>query len=158
MTQQRLIALAVLLGFLAILIQSTFIVVREDETALVLRFGEPVREYTEAGLKIKVPGIDNVTKYSKKNLELDQPVIQILASNRERLDVDSFARYRIEQPLAFYRTVRSIPGGEARLATNLERTLRQFLGEETVQNIISEERAAKSEQEEEESKKRYLSK
>ncbi len=141
MTQTRLIAIAIVVGVLAIVAQSIFFTVREDQSAIVLRFGDPRQEYVDAGLKFKVPAVENVVYFSKRNIELDQPEIEILAANQERLVVDSFARYRIVDPLTFYRSVRDVPVGERRMKSLLEQTLRQVLGSVTVQAIVTDQRA-----------------
>ncbi|MEL6364376.1 MAG: protease modulator HflC [Pseudomonadota bacterium] len=141
MNQTRIVALAVIAGIAILILQQTFFTVPEDKTALVLRFGEPRQEYVEAGLKFKAPVIENVVMFDKRNRELDQPEIEILAANQERLVVDSFARYRIVDPLAFYRTVRDINAGEARMESLLEQALRQVLGSVTVQDIVTDRRA-----------------
>jgi len=140
MNQARIIVVAIALGVAAIVVQSTFFIVREDQSAIVLRFGEPKQEYREAGLKVKLPVVDNVIKLTKRNRELDQQEIEILAANQERLVVDSFARYRIADPLTFYRTVGTIAGGELRMQSLLEQSLRQVLGSVTVQDIVTGQR------------------
>lgn len=141
MTQARLVAIIVALGVVVILSRSVFFSLPEDKTAIVLRFGDPIESYTEAGLKMKLPAVDNVVRFDKRNLELDQPQVEIIAANQERLVVDAFARYRIETPLTFYTAVRNQLGGEERMKQLLEQTLRQVLGSVTLQDIVTDQRA-----------------
>ncbi len=133
----------VLLGaFLFILLVSTAaFIVPETKSAIVLRFGEPRDKYTEAGLKLKTPFIESVQYIDKRNRELDQPPIEIIASNQERLLVDAFARYRIVDPLLFYQTVRDEAGGDSRLGSLMNQTVRRVLGEVSVDEIVSTQRA-----------------
>ncbi len=136
------ISMALLGAFLFILLVSTAaFIVPETKSAIVLRFGEPRGKYTEAGLKLKTPFIESVQYIDKRNRELDQPPIEIIASNQERLLVDAFARYRIIDPLLFYQTVRDETGGESRLGSLMNQTVRRVLGEVSVDEIVSTERA-----------------
>ncbi|MGD9800060.1 MAG: protease modulator HflC [Parvularculaceae bacterium] len=136
----RQTTLAAFLGafFIAlfVLLNAAFIV-PESKSAIVLRFGEPTGKHTTAGLKFKTPFIENVEFIDKRNLELDQDEIEIIARNQERLRVDAFARYRITDPVLFYQSVRTVAGGEQRLSTQMNQTVRRVLGEVSVDDIVS---------------------
>jgi len=121
---------------LFILLNAAFIV-PESKSAIVLRFGEPVGKYMTAGLKFKTPFLENVVMIDKRNRELDQDEIEIIASNQERLRVDAFARYRITDPVLFYQSVRSVDGGEQRMLTQMNQAVRRVLGEVSVDDIVS---------------------
>ncbi len=121
---------------LFVLLNAAF-VVPESRSAIVLRFGEPTGKHTTAGLKFKTPFIENVEYLDKRNLELDQDEIEIIARNQERLRVDAFARYRIVDPVLFYQSVRTIATGEQRLSTQMNQTVRRVLGEVSVDDIVS---------------------
>lgn len=125
---------------LFIVVNSAFIV-PETRSALVFRFGEPKSEYTDAGLKFKVPFAESVSFIDKRNRNLEQVETEIIARNQERLIVDAFARYRIIDPLLFYQSVRTELNGETRLGTQLEDSIRAVLGAVTVDEIISERRS-----------------
>ncbi len=121
---------------LFVLLNAAF-VVPESRSAIVLRFGEPTGKHTTAGLKFKTPFIENVEYLDRRNLELDQDEIEIIARNQERLRVDAFARYRIVDPVLFYQSVRTVAGGEQRLSTQMNQTVRRVLGEVSVDDIVS---------------------
>ncbi|MEM6536949.1 MAG: protease modulator HflC [Pseudomonadota bacterium] len=130
-------------AFIAIIIISQVaFVVPETRSAIVLRFGEPRQTYAEAGLKFKVPVMDSVTFIDKRNRELDQEEIEIIANDQERLRVDAFARYRIVDPQRFYEAARTERIGEQRLSSLMNQTVRAVLGEVSVEDIVSNERAA----------------
>jgi membrane protease subunit HflC len=126
---------AVAIG-LFILINSAFIV-RESQSAIVLRFGDPQTQHTRAGLKFKAPFVENHVYIDRRNRELDQDAIEVIVANQERLLVDAFARYRIADPLRFYQSVRSEEAGDDRLRTQVNQTVRRVLGEATVDDIVS---------------------
>ncbi len=125
---------------LVVVVNSAFIV-PETHSALVFRFGEPKNQYTEAGLRFKLPFIESVDAIDKRNRNLEQVETEIIARNQERLIVDAFARYRIIDPLLFYQSVRTEENGEVRLGPQLEDSIRAILGEVTVDEIISTQRA-----------------
>ncbi|MCX6881587.1 MAG: SPFH domain-containing protein, partial [Verrucomicrobia bacterium] len=60
----------------------------------------------DAGLKIKAPFLENVIQIDKRNQTLEADQEEVIASDQERLVVDSFIRYRISNPLQYYRTLR----------------------------------------------------
>jgi modulator of FtsH protease HflC len=76
--------------------------------ALVLRLGEPVAGrglITTPGLHFKYPFVENVVFLDNRILVVEAPKQEVLASDNNRLDVDSFLRYRIVDPLKLYQTV-----------------------------------------------------
>ncbi len=126
---------AVAIG-LFIFLNSVF-VVRESQSAIVLRFGDPQTQHSRAGLKFKAPFVENYILIDKRNRELDQDAIEVIVANQERLLVDAFARYRIVDPLQFYQSVRTEEAGDDRLNTQMNQTVRRVLGEATVDDIVS---------------------
>jgi membrane protease subunit HflC len=135
------VALIVIVAGLFVVAQSAF-VLNESNHAIVLQFGAPVAVHKEPGLKFKAPFVQNVVEIDKRNRELDQEALEIIAANQERLLVDAFARYRIIDPQRFYQSVRTIPSGEARLQTQMNTTVRRVLGEVSVDDIVSGRRNA----------------
>ena len=132
-----------IIGFLlaiTLVVNAAFIV-PETHSALVFRFGEPKSQYTEAGLKFKMPFAESVDFIDKRNRNLEQAQTEIIARNQERLIVDAFARYKIIDPLLFYQSVRTEENGESRLGPQLEDSIRAVLGGVTVDEIISERRS-----------------
>ena len=96
------IALAGVLVVILFVLANSLYVVSQTEQAIVLQFGEPMRVVKEPGLKIKVPFIQNVVFYDNRLLNLDPPAQEVVLNDKKRLDVDSFTRYRIVEPLRFY--------------------------------------------------------
>ena len=148
MNQNKLIIFAVI-GVIILLIASQFFyTVREDKQALVLNFGEPVRSENaygveeDAGLKIKIPVIESVRYYDRKNLVLDLPGQPILASDQERLVVDAFIRYRINNVQEFYETFNTRERAEIQLKNVIDSLIRDILGGVESQEIISGQRVS----------------
>jgi len=119
---------------------STMFTVYQTRQALVVRFGEPIRQITEPGLNFKYPWIDTVIHIDKRILDIESPAQDMIASDQKRLLVDAFARYKIVEPLLFYQTVGSVEGANARLLTLLNSALRRVLGEVTLMQVVRDQR------------------
>jgi membrane protease subunit HflC len=127
---------------LLILAMNTFFVVDQREQAIVVRFGEPVRvinapRRNEAGLHIKRPFVEDVVKLDRRNLGQEADQEEIIAADQQRLVVDAFIRYRISDPLQYYRTLRDDRIAADRIERLLNSSLRQVLGSATSSDIIS---------------------
>ena len=136
-TKFTLIAAAVALVF--VLFNSLYIL-PQTEQAIVLQFGEPVRLVKEPGLKFKVPFIQNVVFYDNRLLNLDPPAQEIVLNDKKRLDVDSFTRFRIIDPLKFYQTVRTKEQARSKLKEIVNSSVRKILGRTTLQELLSQKR------------------
>ncbi|MGA2792364.1 MAG: protease modulator HflC [Roseiarcus sp.] len=113
------------------------------EQALVLRFGQPVRDLIDApGLYVKWPFIDSIIYIDKRILDLDEARQEVLVADNQRLEVDAFVRYRISDPLRFYQSVGSIQGANAQLGGMLNSALRRTLGEASITDIVRDRRDA----------------
>ncbi|CAM3626827.1 protease modulator HflC [Litorimonas haliclonae] len=146
MQNSKFIGLAVALVILVVIVMSSFYTVREDKQALVLRFGDPVRTENaygieeDAGLKFKIPLIEEVRLYDRKNLVLDLDSEPILASDQERLIVDAFIRYRITDVRRFYEAFNTRNVAEIQLSNILDSLSRDILGSVESSEIISGQR------------------
>jgi membrane protease subunit HflC len=90
---------------------------------------------------LKLPFIQNVQYFEKRVLELDPPKQQVILVDQKRLDVDTYARFRIADPLRFFQTVTNEVGARARLSAIISSSLRRVLGGESLSAILSERRA-----------------
>jgi membrane protease subunit HflC len=123
----------------AALYSSAFIV-HQNEQALVLRFGEPVGVITKPGLNWKVPVVDTVDIFEKRILDLDASPQEVTALDQKRLVVDSFVRYRITNPLEFYKTLRFEGAVPSRLGPIVESAVRGILGGVNFSDIVRDKR------------------
>lgn len=140
MKRVTIITLVVLAAIIIVGFASTY-TVHQTEQALVLQFGEPKRVVTEAGLKFKLPFVQNVVKIDKRLLAYDGPAEEIIASDQKRLVVDTFTRFKIIDPLKFFQTVNSVEGARGRLGPIVNSSLRQVLGSVPLSSVLTEERA-----------------
>lgn len=130
---------AAVVGAVVLFLSAAYIVY-QPEQAIVLQFGEPVRVVKDAGLKFKVPFVQNVVFYDTRLLNLDPPAQEVVLNDKKRLDVDSFTRYKIVDPLKFYKTVRTENQARGKLAEIVNSSLRKVLGRVTLTELLSEKR------------------
>ena len=136
-----LIAVILVLA-LGVLASASLFTVHQTQQALVLQFGDPRRVITEPGLHVKVPFVQNVIFVDKRILDLDTPAEELIASDQKRLVVDAFTRYRITDPLQFYKALRDERRAQSRLSTIVSSSMRSVLGEEKFETVVRDERSA----------------
>ena len=108
--------------------------------AMVVQLGEPVRVVQEPGLYWKIPFIQQVTYFDRRLLDYDAASKDILTIDKQQLSVDNYSRWRIADPLQFYRTVRDERGAQSRLDDIVYSDLRETLGRHTLRDIVSDKR------------------
>ncbi len=153
-----------LLALAVLLIGSTQVVftVDEREQAIVLQFGRPTGDIKGPGLHFKVPVIQSVTFFDRRILSVDpQPTQMVISSGHdnplvpggeeapenndeivsgEPIVVDTFARYKITDPLKFLRVLRTVSEANQRIETIINDATRSVLGRTTLRDLLSEER------------------
>ena len=141
MKRGRLIAIGVGLLILLILVLSSTYKVTQFEQALLLQLGKPLAVKTKPGLYVKWPFMQNVEMFDKRILDYDVPVEEVITSDRKRLVVDTFARYRIIDPLKFFQSVGTEAVVRNRLGAILNARTREVLGRVPLITVVSGERA-----------------
>jgi membrane protease subunit HflC len=132
-----------LVGAAALLIwtlNAALYTVSETQQALVVRLGAPMGVAGEPGLKVKVPLIDTVIYYDTRLLPLDPPAEQIILGDQKRIEVDTYTRFRIADPLRFYQSLRTVEQARAQLTQIVSSSLRRELGQVMLHALLSEER------------------
>ena len=129
-----------LLAIIGATIFFSMFIVKEVNQAIVLQFGDPKRIIVNPGLNFKIPFIQNVVYLDKRILNLDAPPEEVIASDQKRLIVDAFARFKIVDPLKFYISVGDERVARSRLATIINSRIRNVLGQEELQTLLSVDR------------------
>jgi membrane protease subunit HflC len=131
------------IAFVALVtLYNSLFVVEQREEAIVLRFGQPERVIhapgqSGAGLHLKEPFVENVIAFDRRNQAMEADQEEIVDGNQQRLVVDAFLRYRIFDPLQYYRTLRDDRTAQDRLERLVNSSLRQVLGSASTDDIIS---------------------
>ncbi len=140
MKHPKLIFLSVLLGGVVVIASQSLFTVYETQQVLVLQFGDPKRAISKSGLKVKLPFVQNVVRLEKRILALDTPPQELIASDQKRMVVDAFARFRISDPLMFYKSVNNLGRAESRLNSLMSSGVRRVLGKEKFLDILGSDR------------------
>jgi membrane protease subunit HflC len=139
--QGSLIGIVVAAVIALFVIFGSMFTVDQRQQALVVQLGDPIRVVREPGLNFKIPLVQDVIYIDKRILSLEGPTEEVIAADQKRLQVDSFGRFRITDPLRFYQAVGSEPVARQRLAPLLNSALRQVLGNQEFQATLSGERS-----------------
>jgi membrane protease subunit HflC len=131
----------VLVAVVLVAVSGAAFVVTPTNQALVLQLGQVRRAVVEPGLYFKIPFIQNVEYLDKRILDIDLETQELIASDKKRLVVDAFARYKIVDPVQFYQSVRSVQGGNQRLNTFLFSAVRAVLADATFFAVVRDDRA-----------------
>ncbi len=125
-----------------IALMSSVYIVDERQMALRLWFGEVTAEITKPGLYFKAPMLHEIVKYDDRILPLDTKPLEVTMKDNRRLEVDAFARWRIQDAKKFRRAIGSggINAARTRLETILNAELRQVLGESFSKALLSSDR------------------
>jgi membrane protease subunit HflC len=111
----RPLAVAGVVALVLLLFFSVY-TISETEQAILTQFGKPVGgPMTEAGLRLKLPLIQEVHRFDKRWLEFDGDARQIPTKDKKYIWVETFARWRIADPLRFFQAVQDERGGQSRL-------------------------------------------
>jgi membrane protease subunit HflC len=140
MALKWIIGIAVLVIAGLIVLSQSFYVVGEGEQVVITQFGEPQKIVQSPGLYVKTPFIQEVVRFEKRVLTRDPAPSEYLTLDRKRVVVDAVARYRITDPLQFFRTVRDEAGIGPRLDDIAGGRLRQELAGRAFIPIVREER------------------
>ena len=128
--------LSILLLGLMILVSSTY-TVDEVEQVIITQFGKPVgKPIVEAGLKFKVPFIQEVNPIDKRVLEWDGAPSDMPTKDKLYISVDLFARWRIVDPLQYFLRLRDERSAQSRLDDILGSETRNAVAKHELIEII----------------------
>lgn len=133
--------IGILIAIVAFLAYLSIFIVNPAQQALVLQLGRVEKVVQEPGAQFKYPFIQNVVYLDKRILDLDMPPQEVIASDKKRLVVDAFARYRIENPVLFYQRVNNIQRANQRLSTFLQSSLRSELAKASFTDVVRDDRS-----------------
>jgi modulator of FtsH protease HflC len=119
---------------------ASFYVFNETQQALVIRLGAPLGAVSEPGLKVKVPFIDSLVAYDGRLQTLVPPTEQVILGDQKRIEVDTYAHFRISDPLRFYQAVRTLEQANAELTQMISSSLRRELGQVQLRSLLSLQR------------------
>ncbi|HET7369487.1 MAG TPA: protease modulator HflC [Gammaproteobacteria bacterium] len=136
------LATLVVIAVALFLLSLSIFTVNPAQSAIMLRFGDIVKADFEPGIHFKTPFVNKVVRFDNRVLTLDSPPERFLTVNKKNLLVDYFAKWKITDPVTFYRAT----GGNentarARLGEIVKNELRAEFGTRTVQQAVTGERS-----------------
>ena len=134
------IGIAAGIFFVLWLLSATLYSIGEVEQALIVRLGAPIGAITEPGLKLKLPLVDTVIYYDARLLTLEPPTEQVILGDQKRIEVQTYTRFRISDPLRFYQAVRTLAQVTPQLNQLVSSSLRRELGQVVLRALLSEDR------------------
>ena len=127
----------VIAGLLAFVLFNAFYTVGEAQQVILTQFGKPVKEpVTEAGLKMKVPFIQEVNRIDKRVLPWDGSPSDMPTKDKLYISVDLFARWRIVDPLAYFLRLRDERSALSRLDDILGSETRNAIAKHELIEIV----------------------
>ena len=140
MNRMTLAVIGIAVVVVGIVVFSSLFTVYQTQQALILLFGNPVGVEREAGLKFKMPFIQNVEYFDKRILDLDPPVQEVLLADQKRINVDAFARYKIVDPLKFRQRAVTLTNFRQVFGGLLNSEVRSEVAKVSLADMLSEQR------------------
>jgi len=129
--------LPTVLVVLVFLLTNSIYIVNEAEQIVVTQFGKPVGDpTTQAGLKFKIPFIQKIIRFEKRILEWDGAANEIPTKDDKYIFIDSFARWKIADPLVFYKAAKNERNAQSRLDDVIDGIVRDEISNRNMEEII----------------------
>ena len=153
--QDRTLPILFLISFLLLAIGNVVFVVDQREKAVLFQLGELKRADYTPGIHLKLPFMQSVRRFNARVQELDNPTENFLTAEKKNVEVDSYVKWRIADPVQYYRAT----GGQPivavdRLSGIVNSGLRSQFGSRTIQQAINTDRVAMMQALEAEAKER----
>ncbi len=126
----------ILVVAIIIVASATFYVVDIKTQALITQFGRPVKVVTEPGLNLKTPFIQKVKYFEKRIIEWDGEPSDILTRDNENICINTWARWRIVEPLKFYTSLGMEGRGQGVLDEVIESAVKNIVSSYTLNEVL----------------------
>ena len=137
MKEIRLAVAAIIVLFAIVALSSALYTVGESDQVVITQFGKPVgRPIASPGLHVKMPFVQKVHAFEKRFLEWDGDANQIPTKDKRFIWVDSYARWRITDPLLFFQRLRDERGAQSRLDDILDGETRNTIAKNELIDMV----------------------
>lgn len=143
-------ALSIILALFAVLFLSQALyTVRQTEQAILTQFGRPVGDpVTEPGLHFKMPFVQQVNRIDKRYMGWDGPMVEMSTKDKTYIQVDTFARWRITDPMQYFLRLRDERSAQSRLEDILGSETRTAVARHELIEVVRTEKGRKPLQDE----------
>lgn len=133
----RIAIVVIVMLFAVVVLSSALFVVPETQQVVITQFGKPVgRPINTPGLKVKLPFVQTVHSFEKRFLEWDGDPNQIPTKDKRFIWVDSYARWRITDPLLFFQRLYDERGAQSRLDDILDGETRNIIAKNQLIDLV----------------------
>ena len=144
---KNILLLAVVLA--GALFLSSAYTVNQTEQAIITQFGRPIGDpITESGLHFKMPFIQQVNRFDKRYLAWDGPMVEMSTKDKTYIQVDTFARWRITDPMRYYLRLRDERSAQSRLEDILGSETRTAIARHELIEVVRTDKERKPLQDE----------
>ena len=133
MKKKLIITAVIIIGFL---IAGPLFIIEEGQQAVVVQFGEIIRDVTEAGIYLKVPFINEVHRFPKRILAWDGEANLMPTREKQYIFVDVTARWRINDPHNFYVSIGTLNTAYSKLAEIIDSEVRTVVAENYMRESV----------------------
>ena len=140
MNERRQIIAAFIFLAVCFLGYNSIYIVTEKDQAVVFQFGAPVKVSEQPGLHFKIPFLQNVQHFEDRILEWDGMPAEIPLGGK-RVSIDTFARWRISDPLKFYERVADIEVAKSRIGSIVEGVVRDEISISLVREVVADKQS-----------------
>lgn len=131
------IAILVVVGALVTAAMNSLYIVNEYDQVIITQFGEPIGEPVDTpGLKVKTPFIQKVNRFEKRFLEWDGDPNELPTKDKRFISVDTYARWRITDPLLYFQRLRDERGAQTRLDDILDGEVRNAIAKYDLLEVV----------------------
>jgi len=135
-TNKYIIYAVIIVAGLIVLVQSTY-KVGEQEQVIITQFGKPVGDAINSpGLHFKIPLIQKANYFEKRYMEWDGEPNQIPTKDKKFIFVDTYARWRISNPLQFFKRLTNERGAQSRLDDILDGETRDYIASHNIEEAV----------------------
>jgi membrane protease subunit HflC len=140
MKKFALVLSVIVLGVAVVGAFASLYTVHQNDQAVILRFGKIQDVKKNPGLYFKLPFADEVVYYEKRILDLDPAPVKQLLTDQKTIEVDAYARYRITDPLVFFRRVRTYQILQDRFSKVVRAAMQRVIANVNLSGLLSERR------------------
>lgn len=135
---KKLVGILITIAVLAVitLLSGPFYTIDEGELGLVVRLGQIVAVKQDAGLHMKTPFLDVVHKYPRRILSWDGEKQSILTKEKNTIWVDTTARWRITDPVVYYKSITTLDAGFRRLNDVIDSAVRTIVADNWLREVV----------------------
>ena len=137
MQNKKLIGIIVAIVIVFIIITSSAFVVQETDQVIKTQFGKPVGDpIVEPGIHFKIPLMQEANFFEKRFLEWDGDPNQVPTKDKKFIWVNTYARWRITDPLLFFQRLRDERGAQSRLDDILDGETRTAIANHMLEEVV----------------------